>query len=112
MAAGDDGVGVVVEGEKRRGMTGHVHHVAGEQHPALWGDLVRDEEVEVTQAQRQGEARDEAPNGHAALALVVHFDGLTGVGPAVHLVVELGLLGVGHDPTRVVDTEVDARPGQ
>ena len=56
---------------------------------------------------RQGETTEEAPHRDAARAAVVRLDGLSGVGAAVHLVVQFGLLGVGDHPAGVVDTEVD-----
>jgi hypothetical protein len=49
LAVGDDRVGGV-EGEERRGLLGHLLDVAHEEDAALGGDLVRDQEVEVTES--------------------------------------------------------------
>ena len=85
----------MVEGEERRRLLGHGTGSRTNMMRDLVGDLARDQQVEVAQAQREGGPREEGRQLDAAGAVVVALD----VGAAL-LVVDLGLLGVGHHVAR------------
>ncbi len=74
--------------------------------------MIRYQEVEVSEAQRQRESRENSPDRHAARALVVSLDVRAGVRAGIDLVVQFGLLGVGDHPTVQFDAEVDVGLGQ
>ena len=72
----------------------------------LFGDLARDQQVEVAQPQREGGPGEDRRQLDPAGALVVALDVR-----AVLLVVDLGLLGVRHHVAGLVRAEVDVGLG-
>ena len=105
--ADQDRVRVGVEVEERRRLGHPGLHAAVEHETRVVGDLARDEEVDVVEADGEHHLLEEGRELDPAVTLVVGFD----VGAVGQLVVDLGLLGVGHHVPGVVEAEVDRRLG-
>ena len=96
-------VGIGVEAEEGSGL-GHPGLYAPIEHQSgLIGDLIGDEQVDVTEPDGEHHLVEEVRQLHPAVALVVGLD----VGPVGQLEVDLGLFGVGHHVAGVVEPEVD-----